>query len=163
MKAPKKTIAIVGVALGALAIGAIAFAAWTSNGTGAEAAKSTTDKASAITAETSVADLYPGAQKSVTVRISNPNDYPVMVTGIAAGSSKAVNGCAADSVRSDARTDIKGLTQADGSTIKVVANGSGVYQLTTRMTNDPTDACKSQTFDFPLTATLDSAASAQGF
>ncbi|MCJ7672028.1 MAG: hypothetical protein MUP67_08255 [Acidimicrobiia bacterium] len=163
MKAPKKIAAIVGVALGAFAIGAIAFAAWTSNGTGSGTAQSTTDKASTITAEASAADLYPGAQKAVTVRISNPNDYPVIVTGISAGSSDAVNGCAAASVRSDARTDALGLKQADDTTVKIAANGSAVYQLTTRMANDPSDACKSKTFTLPLTAALDSAATAQGF
>lgn len=163
MKASKKVVALVGVALGAFAIGAIAFAAWTSNGVGTGKAASTTNKTSEISADAFAADLYPGATKAVTVKVSNPNDYPVIVTGIAAGSSDKVGGCAADSVRTDGRNDAKGLVQADGKTVSIPANSAGVYQLDSRMTNNPSDACKSQTFTLPLTATLDSAATAQGF
>ena len=163
MKASKKVAALAGVVAGAFAIGAIAFAAWTSSGIGSGSAGSTTAKTSAITAEVADANLYPGATQSVTVRVTNPNDYPVMVTGIEAGSSKAVGACAADTVRSDARSDLKGIVQTDGKSATIAANDSGVYSLVTRMSNDASDACKSQTFSLPLTASLESVATGQDF
>lgn len=141
------------VAVSALALTTVgvAVAAWTSSGSGSGAAKSTTSKDSVIAAATSAADLYPGAVKTVTVSITNPNDYPVVVKTISAGSSDAVNGCAAATVTSDA------VSSAPSTTI--VGGGSGTYTLTTRMAGGATDACKSQTFTLPLTATLESAAS----
>ncbi|MBL8775036.1 MAG: hypothetical protein JNK12_03855 [Acidimicrobiales bacterium] len=159
----KKIVALVGVLLGAAIVGAVAFAAWTSSGAGFGTAQSTQDKDSAITAEASAADLYPGAEKTVTVRITNPNDYPVIVTGISAGSSDAVKDCAADSVRSDARDNARGIDQVGDAGAVIEPNDSGVYELTTRMTNDPSNACKNQSFNLPLTASLASAATAQDF
>lgn len=151
-------------AVAATSVG-LAFAAWTSNGSGAGSAASTTSEDSDITAVAlDVADeLYPGAEKTTTVNIDNPNDYPVVVTAISAGSSDLVNGCAADSVRTDARSDAAGLTQSDGTTVVIPANGDADYTLTLRMTNDPSDACKSQTFNLDLEADLESAASDQTF
>ena len=144
----------------------VAFAAWTSNGSGSGSAASTTSEDSVISALTlDVADeLYPGATKATKVDITNPNDYPVVVTSISAGSSDAVSGCAADSVRTDARAlNPAGLTQSDGSTVTIAPNSSASYTLTLRMTDDPSDACKSKTFTLPLTATVRSNADSQSF
>lgn len=134
----------------------VAFAAWTSNGSGTGSAASTTSVDSTIAPVQLVAAdlLYPGATKSTKVTVSNPNAYPVVVTGISAGSSNAVNGCAAGSVITDAVSNPAGT---------IAPGGSGEYTLTLRMTDDPSDACKSQTFTLPLTATLESAADSQSF
>lgn len=141
---------------GALLAAGVAFAAWTSDGTGSLTAQSTTSEDSVIAAGTYAADLYPGAAKSVTVTISNPNDYPVLVTSLAAGSSGVVNTtCVAGTVTGDARAlDATGLVQSDGTTKTVAANGSGTYTVTTRMAASAADACKSQTFTLALTATI---------
>ncbi len=138
----------------------VAIAAWTSSGAGSAAAKATTAVDSVIAAATSAADLFPGAVSSVTVTISNPNPYPVVVNSISAGSAPLVNTlCLAGTVTSDARpTDAAGLVQADGSTKTIAAGGSGTYTLTTRMAASAVDACKSQTFSLALSATLSSAA-----
>jgi hypothetical protein len=143
----------------------LALAAWTSNGSGAGSAASTTSVDSDITAVTlDVADeLFPGATKSTTVNITNPNDYPVIVTAISAGSSDLVNGCAADSVRTDARSAVAGLLQSDDTTLVIPANDNADYTLVLRMTDDPSDDCKSQTFNLDLTADLESAADSQSF
>lgn len=143
----------------------VAFAAWTSTGSGTGSAASTTSENSTITAMTlSAADeLYPGATKSTSVSVSNPNDYPVIVTSISSGSSDAVNGCAADSVRTDARSLSSGVVQSDGSSTVIAPNSSATYTLVLRMTDNPSDACKSQSFSLPLTATLESAADSQSF
>lgn len=154
-KLTRRTTTVAAGLAAATTIG-VAFAAWTSTGSGTGSAASTTSANSTIAPVTLVAAdlLYPGATKSTQVTVSNPNAYPVVVTGISAGSSDAVNGCAAGSVITDAVSNPAGT---------IAPGGTGTYTLTLRMTNNPSDACKSQTFSLPLTATLESAATAQSF
>jgi hypothetical protein len=161
----KKKIAgvVAGVALGAAAAG-VAYAAWSSNASGSATAQSKTSVNSTIAPGTFGADLYPGADKTVTVTISNPNEYPVLVTSISAGSSSATgtaNACVAGTVTTDERAlDGTGLVQSDGSTKTIAPSGTGTYTLDTHMDPDAVDACKSQTFTMSgMTATLVSDAS----
>lgn len=144
------------VVAGVVTVATLAMASWLSAGQGSATARSTGALDSAITAETYAADLYPGATGSVAVRISNTNDYPVLVQGIAAGSSLVTaNGCPAGSVTSDARpTAPTGLVQRDGTTVPIPAHSFGVYTLTTHMGATTPDACQYQTFTVPLTASL---------
>jgi hypothetical protein len=154
----KRKLVICSIAAAGVFGAGIAYAAWSSTGTGTATAQATTSANSVITAGTSAADLYPGAIKTITVTISNPNAYPVLVNSISAGSSNVVNtACVAGTVTSDVRsTDATGLLQANGSTKQIAASGSGTYTLTTRMTASAVDACQAQTFTLPLTATLSS-------
>jgi hypothetical protein len=153
----KKLLAIP-LLVGALFGIGVAFAAWSSNGTGSATARSTTSFDSVIAPGTNAVDLYPGATSSVTVTVSNPNAYPVLVNSISAGSSGLVNlTCLAGTVTSDARTlDVTGLLQSDGLTKTIAGGGSGTFTLVTHMSATATDACKSQTFSMSLTATLSS-------
>ena len=153
----KRTIFIT-ILLAGLFGASVAFAAWSSTGSGSATAQTTTAANSVIAAGTSAADLYPGATMSVTVTISNPNPYPVLVNSISAGSSSALTSptCAAGAVTTDARTDGTGLFQSNGSTKSIAAGGSGTYVLATHMIASPTDGCQTRTFALPLTATLSS-------
>lgn len=155
-----RKIAAVLVGGATFSIVGVAFAAWTSSGLGVGAAKSTDSKNSVIAAGTFAADLYPGALKSVTVTVSNPNDYPIVVTQISNGSSDAVGTCAAGSVTATGLgtdTSTTALTQ-DGGGTSIAANGLGTYRLQTRMIGDASDGCKNQTFNLNLTARVQSAA-----
>jgi hypothetical protein len=156
MKTSRKLL--IATVIGAAVVGvSAAFAAWSSTGSGSAGAQSSTSLNSVISAGSNSADLYPGAAKTVTVSISNPNGYPVVVNSISAGSSALVNGCAAGTVTSDARAiDAAGLLQSDGSTRTIAGNASATYTLDTHMAASATDACKSQTFALSLTATLTS-------
>lgn len=156
-----KRLGIVLLSATAFSVAGVAFAAWTSDGLGAGAAQSTDAKTSTIAAGTFAADLYPGALKSVTVTVSNPNDYPVVVTRISNATSDAVGGCAAGSVTATGLGAANSSTPVaqDGSAGTVIAaNGSGTYRLETRMIGDASDACKAKSFSLPLTAQLLSAA-----
>ena len=157
-----KKLSVVLVSVAAASAVGVAFASWTSGGLGSASATSTTSEESVITAGAFAADLYPGALKSVTVNISNPNDYPVVVTQISEGASAAVNGCAAGSVFSTglgSDTSSTALAQDGGAAgTEIAANGSGVYRLQTRMIGDATNACKAQTFSLALTARVQSSA-----
>lgn len=154
----KRKLVVVPLLAAGIAGAGIAWAAWTSGGSGSGTAQATTSAESVIAAGVFAADLYPGAVKSVTVTISNPNAYPVLVNSISAGTAPLVNvSCVANTVTSDARAvDATGLLQSDGSTKTIAGLGSGTYTLVTRMTAAAVDACKSQTFNLPLTATLSS-------
>lgn len=151
----RRKLLLVPLATGVALASGLAFAAWTSDGTGTGEAKSTTSVNSVIAPGTSAADLYPGASGTVTVTVSNPNPYPVLVTSISAGSSNLVNtSCTAGTVTTDTRAlDVAGLDKTGGGKT-IAASGSGTFTLTTHMSGSAVDACKSQTFTLPLTATL---------
>ncbi|MDP9071800.1 MAG: hypothetical protein M3N68_11115 [Actinomycetota bacterium] len=156
----KSKLLLMPLAAGALSAVGIAFAAWTSDGTGSATARATSSVDSEIAAGTTAADLFPGAAKTVTVSVSNPNDYPVVVNSIASGASALVNGsCAAGTVTTEERPhDGAGLLQSNGSSRTIAPGGSGTYTLTTRMLASAVDACKSQTFSLALSATVSSSA-----
>jgi hypothetical protein len=154
----KFKLLLIPLAAGATFAVGLAYAAWTSGGAGSAAARATTSADSVIAADTSAADLFPGAAKTVTVAISNPNEYPVVVNSISAGASPVVNGsCAAGTVTTDERgTDAQGLVQSDDTSRTIARGGSGTYTLTTRMLPSAVNACKSQSFALALTATVSS-------
>jgi hypothetical protein len=174
MRKLTRRTAVIAAGVAVATTASLAFAAWTSNGSGTGTAASTTDALSAIAGVSPVAadDLYPGATKTAKVTVSNPNSYPVVVTKINAGASRVVNvSCAASTVRTDALGDgTNAVTQSLGGTV-IAPGGSGTYTLTLRMSNDPDNTCKSQTFVIgdgttptdAMTATLKSAATAQSF
>jgi hypothetical protein len=142
------------------AVGSFAMAAWLGGGGGSATARSTTSTDSAISADTFAADLFPGAHSSVTVRVTNSNDYPVVVRSIAAGVSLATpSGCPAGTVTTDARADTAtGLAQVDGTTVKIAPRSLAVYALDTRMAASAPNSCQQQSFSIPMTASLASAA-----
>lgn len=98
-------------------------------------------------------DLYPGAVKEAFVTVTNPNPYPIEVTGINAGGSRLIGAeataCAAGTVRTDAVAPVEpgtALTRSDAASTLVAASGSGTYKLVVRMSNSATDTCKNQSF-----------------
>jgi hypothetical protein len=142
-----------------ITVAGAALAHWTSTGSGSATTQSRSAVNSVIAAGASAADLYPGAVMSVTVTITNPNPYSVVVNSISAGSSAALTSptCAAGAVTSDARPhDATGLSQSEGAKT-IAAGGSGTYTLTTRMIATADTGCQSRTFTLPLTANLTAA------
>lgn len=145
----KRTAVIAAVAVVAVG-GGIAYAAWTSTGSGSGKVGSATSVSSTITPVDGAGGLFPGATTSFSVTINNPNGYPVKVTSISTGSSAEVGGCAAGTVTST------GASNPDGV---IAVGGAGTYVLQATMSADASDACKGQSFSLPLTAQLVSAAS----
>ncbi|MEU0529957.1 hypothetical protein [Amycolatopsis tolypomycina] len=148
-KISKRSAVVLGAA-GVVVVAGVAYAAWTSTGAGTGSVTSTTSANSSIAPVGTGTPLYPGGGTDFTVTINNPNDYPVVVTGISAGSSDEVGGCAAGTVTSAVPETTPGT---------IAAKGSRTYTLHATMSGSATDACKSQTFTLPLTATLASNAS----
>ena len=144
-KISKRSAVVLGAA-GVVVVAGVAYAAWTSTGAGSGSVTSTTSANSVISSSDPGTALYPGGTTTFKVKITNPNSYPVAVNSIGAGSSNAVNGCAAGTVTSAAVTN-------PGT---IAAGGEGTFTLTATMDHDAADACKSQTFTLPLNATLSS-------
>jgi hypothetical protein len=140
----------------ALAIVGLVFAAWTTNGTGSGYAKAGTAQALStvdVSASTT-ATLYPGGPAGdVTIRVSNPNTYPVTVTGVAAaGAITPDAGHATCTTTGVTFTDQTGLTIAVPAKSGAV-NGEASATLTgaANMSNASVNGCQGATFTIPVT------------
>jgi hypothetical protein len=135
----------------ALAVVGLVYAAWTTNGTGSGYAKAGTAQALStvdVAASTS-ATLYPGGPAGdVLIRISNPNSYPVTVTGVAGNGA-----ITADAGHSGCTTTGVSFTDQTGLTIAVPANGQTQHTLSgaATMSNASLNACQGATFTIPVT------------
>jgi hypothetical protein len=87
--------------LGAFAAsGAVAFAAWSTNGAGQASAQAGTASAVTLTAAAPSTVLYPGASAAVATTIGNPNPFPVHVSSIALDASQGTGGFSVDAAHS---------------------------------------------------------------
>jgi hypothetical protein len=140
----------------AVSIVGLVYAAWTTNGTGSGYAKAGTAQALStvdVSASTS-ATLYPGGPAGdVTIRISNPNTYPVTVTGVSGNGT-----ITADAGHASCTTTGVSFTDQTGLTINVPAKSGGVNGETqttlsgaASMSNASVNACQGATFTIPVT------------
>jgi hypothetical protein len=141
---------VVGGAVTLLVLGVVGlvYAAWTATGTGEGYAKATEaqDLTTVDVSATAPAELYPGGQGDVVVRISNPNPYPVNVTAIDGNGA-----ITADSGHAGCVTT--GVTYTDQVTdIDVPANGTADATLNNAasMSNASDDGCQGATFTIPV-------------
>jgi hypothetical protein len=148
-------------AVAATLVGAgLVFAAWTTSGNGSGYAKAgsaqslTTVDASATTSAT----LYPGATGDLTVKLSNPNAYPVRVTSVSLNGSNA--DIAPDGAHSGCTTTGVSFSNQSGLSIDVPANGTAQATLpgSVSMSNASVDGCQGATFTIPVTVSGSSSA-----
>jgi hypothetical protein len=130
----------------------VAFAAWTTNGTGDASARA--QSAQALTtvdvSATTPATLYPGATGDLRLRINNPNPYPVRVTGVAGNgaiTSDAGASCTASTGVS--------FTNQTGLALDVAANSQATFTLTSTvaMSNASHTSCQGAVFTVPVSLT----------
>ena len=130
---------------------ALVYAAWTTNGSGSGYAKAGTAQALStvdVSASTS-ATLYPGGPAGdVSIRISNPNSYPVTVTSVAGNGS-----ITPDAGHAGCTTTGVTFTDQTGLSIAVPANGQTTTTLSgaASMSNASVNACQGATFTIPVT------------
>ena len=149
----KATAASVFLAL--LVAGSVAYAVWTTNGTGEGYARATTAQAltTVDVSATTVGDLYPGGQGDVILEISNPNPYDVLVTSVAGNGTITSNAGGA----CDAATGVTFTGQAvsvnvpAGSTAPVTLNNAA------SMDNTSDNSCQGAIFTIPVALTGGSA------
>ena len=149
MKSVLKKVAVAGVGVGAVIGGTMAYALWSSTGTGSGNAKALSAQAITVTAATGAADLYPGfTQGDVFFTVTNTNPYAVTFTGMTAGTvvSGDPTNCPASNV-----------TVANPTISVAVAAGAtnaskSIADVVTMVSGAP-DGCQGVTFTIPLTLT----------
>ena len=144
----------------AVVVTSFVFAAWTTNGTGSATTKAGNASAlSTVDASASTdATLYPGVSGDVTLRISNPNAFPVRVTAVSLNGDNS--NITADAGHSGCSPTGVSFTDQTGLTIDVPAksggtNGAATATLTgaAAMSNASVNACQGATFTVPVTLT----------
>jgi hypothetical protein len=137
---------------GVILTAGIAFAAWTAGGSGNGYAKAatvgalTTVDASAST----TAQLYPGGTGDVKITVSNPNAFPVTVTGVSGSGTITSNaGATCTNATGVTFTDTTGLTDV------AAASTTTTITLTNKasMSNSSNNACQGAIFTIPVTLT----------
>jgi hypothetical protein len=134
--------------LGALIV-SVAFAAWTSTGSGSGRAKSLSAQNSTVTARTGAADLYPGfTDGDLYFTVNNPNPYDVTFTSATfdAVTSFDTAACPSANVTVDA--------SAAGLSLTVPANSTGTdlkIDNVVSMASGAPNGCQDMTFDIVVT------------
>jgi hypothetical protein len=134
----------------ALSVVGLVYAAWTTNGGGSGYAKAGTAQAltTVDVSASTAATLYPGGPAGdVSIRISNPNSYPVKVTGVAGNGS-----ITADAGHAGCTTTGVSFTDQTGLNISVAAGGQTTATLSgaASMDNTSLNACQGATFTIPV-------------
>jgi cytoskeletal protein RodZ len=155
MRNLSKKSRLIGIAVAVLALGVVGlvYAAWTANGNGQGYAKA--GSAQALTtvdvSASSTATLYPGSDGNVLIKVSNPNSYPVKVTSVNGNGTITADATHASAGCTNANT---GVTYTDQSTnIDVPANGATQTTLSNaaHMSNASDNGCQGATFTIPVT------------
>lgn len=162
MRGPRRWATRASVVVGALAVtlgAGVAFAAWSSNGSGTSSAKA--GVAGGVTAGTATPSstlLYPtgSASAPLAITINNPNPYPVKVSAISLGAQAqpaSVSGAnnASCTVTSAHVSIAAGAVNVTGLSLSIPASGSTTYTTTgnvVTMATDSDDGCQNATFTF---------------
>ena len=142
--------AVIAALLGLVGLAAtVAFAAWTTNGSGDGYARA--QSAQALTtvdvSASTTATLYPGATGDLRLRIDNPNPYPVRVTQVNGnGTITSDQGAACD-----ASTGVSYANQT-GLTLDIPANDAATFTLagSVSMSNASDTTCQGAVFTVPV-------------
>ena len=141
-------------AVAALAVTGVLLAAWSTSGSGNGYAKAASASALTIgdaSASTS-ADLYPGATSAVLLKVTNPNPFPVRITGVAkqtAGTITSDKGAACN-----AATGVT-FTNQSGLTLDLAAGATSTFSLSgsVAMSNASDTTCQGAIFTIPVDVT----------
>jgi hypothetical protein len=141
----------VATTVAALSVVGLVYAAWTTNGGGSGYAKAGTAQAltTVDVSASTTATLYPGGPAGdVLIRISNPNPFPVKVTGVAGNGA-----ITADAGHAGCTTTGVSFTDQTGLNVSVAASGQATTTLTgaASMDNTSLNACQGATFTIPVT------------
>ena len=139
-----------GVTLVVLAAVGLAYAAWTSSGSGSGYAKAGTAQqlTTVDVSANTTATLYPGSNGNVRIKIANPNPYPVRVTDVTGNGA-----ITADAGHASCVTTGVTFTNQTGQSLDVAANGNTETTLTNAasMSNASDNGCQGAVFTIPVT------------
>ena len=145
-----KKAAVVGGTVVALFGAGIAYAAWTSTGTGDGAVTAGTNAALVVTDGQSDSTLFPTVQGAVVkFTVKNNNPYKVQLSDL------KINSFTVDDAHSGCTVANSGVSADDTTPTDVInANGGTVtVSAPVHMTADSNGACQGATFTFSATAT----------
>ena len=159
MKRPttRRTLLALGATGTGLIVSAAVFAAWLSSGSGPAYSKAGSSQAiSTLDASASTtATLYPGVTGDATLKISNPNPFPVRVTAVALNGANS--DITADSSHASCSPTGVSFTDQTGLSIDVPAKSGGTNGTTTAtltgavsMSSASVDGCQGATFTIPV-------------
>lgn len=145
----RRRIGVLAVLFLALLSGSVAVASWLVDGTGPGAAKASTVVELTVSAGTPTASLYPGATGDLAARVSNPNPFPVTLTGATFGAVTVTplsgQTCTVDDVAVSGPVSLSGITVPANSGAAVTVPGA----LT--MLSTAADGCQGATFTVQVT------------
>lgn len=151
---PLGRAAAVVAALAAVLCGAgVAWAYWSSGGTGtgnASAGDMTINVTALQGGDNNQSAMLPGTSADVVLRVDNPNSFAVQVTSIASnGAAVASNGCTPTGVTFSSPTDYSPaqFTLAPGSNLIRLGGAAS-------MSTSSSSACQGATFSIPVSVTV---------
>ena len=146
------------VAVAVVLAGGVAYAAWTSSGSGTATAKAGTASAPTTTtlggSAVTSGFLYPGTSGDAVIQVNNPNSYPVNVTAIAPAGAVTASGGSGTCTT----TGVSFSTQNPTSGNSIGANSSATLALknAVAMSANSDSGCQGATFTIPVTVTISS-------
>ena len=147
---------VIGAAMTLLVLGAVGlvYAAWTTNGSGSGFAQAGTaqDLSTVDATVSTTGELYPNGDGTVTLKVHNPNTYPVVITDVTAGSGDVT---ASGGIGTCVVTGVSFIAQ-HGLSFPVPANSdSDVFELpnAAHMSNESENGCQGAVFTIPVTLT----------
>ena len=156
MNRTRATRAIAAAAAGLLIAGAVAYAAWTVNGSGSGSASATSVVPLTLTSGTPASPLYPGASGDVDTTLNNSNPFPVHVSSIVLDTTQGSSGFAVDGGHSGCNINTLSFASQTngGSGWDVPANGSLDVDAGSAisMGSGANDSCQGASFTVYLTA-----------
>jgi hypothetical protein len=151
MKRSRKWLLALLVLLAAVTVG-IGVAAWSVGGSGNGSAKATTASA-LILADASgftSADLYPGATGNLTLRVTNPNSFPVRITAVSGnGTITSDKGAACNASTGVSFANQSGLALDVGAGVTATLTVSSAVS----MSNASDNSCQGAVFTVPVSVT----------
>lgn len=149
-------ISIVGGTVGVLMAGGVAFAAWTSTGSGHNDVTAGGSSDLTVTVGTA-SGLFPTGHQSIDVTVANQNPYPVTLTGIKLHSITVDSAHAADGCSVDGIVGATDATTANDRLAKQGDLGDSVKKtFSVSMGADAANGCKGATFTVTYNASADS-------
>jgi hypothetical protein len=143
-------VPVVCVAASMVGFGAAAY--WTHNGNGSSTGHIGTMTAATLTLATEATALYPGGAADLTVTVANPNDFSVVLSGVAVDPGSAISSSDAGC---DGPTYVSVVPGTLPTTV-IAANSSEQFVLTdaARLSVSAVQACQGATFTIPLAVTV---------
>jgi hypothetical protein len=158
----KRRLIFAAVTVMVLGIVSLGYAAWTSSGNGSGFAKASTAQGlTSVTVAAGSAGLYPGATADLTLRLSNPNPYPVTITNVTGNGTITADSSHATCGQDGSHPTGVTYTDQTGLNISVPANGTADVSVpsSVHMSNASDNSCQGATFTVPVSLSGASAAS----